>query len=90
MGTQTETGVTVAWMACRQCSGVGRVILATAPMVGVLAEARTHARQHHPERPPESLLTLHVDDAGIFCRPDPGSDPAAWVAAVNAALPSDF
>ncbi|MFE6788192.1 hypothetical protein ACFVFF_38725 [Streptomyces sp. NPDC057680] len=90
METISETGVSVAWMRCKGCSGVGRVILASEPMTAVLAEAGGHVAAAHPGASAVRLLEMETADAAVFRGPDPRPDPAAWVTVLNSRMPSDF
>ncbi|MYS09030.1 hypothetical protein GTW71_21915 [Streptomyces sp. SID6041] len=90
METISETGVEVAWLRCKGCSGVGRVILASEPMAAVLAEAGAHVTAAHPDGSAAQLLEMETADAAVFRGPDPRLDQAAWVSVLNIKMPADF
>ncbi|MFE6813537.1 hypothetical protein [Streptomyces sp. NPDC057675] len=90
METISETGVSVAWMRCAGCAGVGRVILASESMAAVLAEAGAHVTAAHPDESATHLLAMETVDAAVFRGPDPRPDPAAWVTVLNTKLTPDF
>ncbi|MGW2304450.1 hypothetical protein [Streptomyces sp. NPDC001809] len=90
METISETGVSVAWMRCKGCSGVGRVVLAGESMAAVLAEAGAHVAAAHPKESAAQLLGLETADAAVFRGPDPRPDPVAWVTVLNMKLTPDF